>query len=244
MTARRDGSGSRPDGRIAGLTALVSVACWLGALVLANAHGGNGAVDPGAGLGQPVTLSRSAELLAFHAGIHDQTLSMVLRCLGLAFTGLAAWSLDAFIRARRPATTPWMVRAAFGGALFVVVSTVFGFFALAHVADQFVHSGIRTTPRASHLIDASGRLKLAAVLDLLSRVVFGAWVAIASRELMNAGLLDRFMAYWGFGAAAALVILPIGDAMFIAWLGTIGVIALGYWPGGRPDGWRALPAGG
>lgn len=232
-----------PRARIAGLAALASVACWLGALILANAHGGSGTVNSGAALGAPVNLSRSAELLDFHAGGPDQTISMVLRCAGLLLTALAAWLLDRVVRARRPDATRWMVRAAVAGALVVTASTVFGFFALSDVATEFVGTGARTTARASHLIDASGRLRLAAVFDLLSRIVFAGWIALASRELMNAGLLDRFMAYWGFGAAAALVILPIGDAMFVAWLGSIGVIALGYWPGGRPEGWRLAAAG-
>ena len=60
--------------------------------------------------------------------------------------------------------------------------------------------------------------------------------------MMRAALLDRFLAYWGFGACGALVLLPVGDAMFIGWLGSVGIMALGYWPGGRPAAWaRAYP---
>ena len=40
-------------------------------------------------------------------------------------------------------------------------------------------------------------------------------LGLASLEMMRVGLLDRFLCYWGFGACGALVLLPIGDALFI-----------------------------
>jgi hypothetical protein len=137
-----------------------------------------------------------------------------------------------------------MLWSAVGGATLVAAATVFGFVALKDVADQFVASGARTTARAQHLIDGSGMLHAAAVFDLLSRIAFAFWVAVASLEMMRVVLLDRFLGYWGFVAAVALVLLPIGDAMFIGWLGSIGILALGYWPGGRPAGWSNRPATG
>jgi hypothetical protein len=123
-------------------------------------------------------------------------------------------------------------------------ATVFGYFALRDVADTFVASGPRTVARATHLMDGSGPLRAAAVFDLLSRIVFAGWVALTSLWMLRAELLDSFLAYWGFGACICLVLLPIGDAMFIGWIGSIGVIALGYWPGGRPAGWQPRPATG
>jgi hypothetical protein len=62
--------------------------------------------------------------------------------------------------------------------------------------------------------------------------------------MMRVGLLDRFLGYWGLGACGALALLSIGDAMFIGWLASVGLLALGYWPGGRPEAWRAVPIGG
>jgi hypothetical protein len=90
-------------------------------------------------------------------------------------------------------------------------------------------------------MDASTPLTMATIFDFASRAVFALWIAIASLEMMRDGLLDRFLAYWGFGAAGAELLLPIGDAMFIGWLGSIGILALGYWPGGRPEAWRLSP---
>lgn len=233
----------RRRGRLAGVAALGSVACWIGALAAANAGGSpGGAINPGAGVDQPTPLNRAVQLRQFHDAIGDQTAATVLRCAGLLLSIAVATYLYSMVRARRAEVSRgWLVGTAVAGALLIAAATVFGYFALAHVADAFVSGGPRTVARAKHLIDASSALSLAAVFDLVSRLVFALWIAIVSLQMMRAGLLDRFLGYWGFGAAGALVLLPIGDAMFIAWLGSVGILALGYWPGGRPDAWRTIP---
>jgi hypothetical protein len=232
---------SRPD-RIAGAAALGSVACWLGALALANATGGPGSpVNQRAAVGQPSPLDRAQQLLAFHAGRGDQAAATTVRCAGLLLTAAVGVYLYSTARARRPDTSRWMLGTAIAGAALVAGATVFGYLALDHVATVFVSSGPRAAARAQRLIDASGALRAAAVLDLVSRVALAFWTGLASVELMRAGLLDRFLGYWGFGACAALALLPIGDAMLIGWLGSVGILALGYWPGGRPEAWRTIP---
>jgi hypothetical protein len=228
-------------GRIAGLTALASVASWLGALQLANAGGGPGStVVPGAAVGQPAPIDRARELLDFHAGATDQALATTLRCVGLMLTAAFGVYVYALVRARRPGLSRGMLWSALAGATLVAGASVFGYVALGQVATTFVSSGVRTTARAQHLIASSGALQVAAVFDLASRVVLALWIGLASLEMMRVGLLERFLGYWGFGACVALVLLPIGDAMFIGWLGSIGVLALGYWPGGRPEAWRTI----
>jgi hypothetical protein len=229
-------------GRIAGLAALASVASWLGALQFANSGGGPGSpILPGSAVGQVAPLDRARELLDFHASATDQALATILRCVGLMLTAAVGIYLYSLVRARRPGLSRWMLWSALAGAILVAGASAFGYLALGHVATAFVSTGARTTARAQHLIASSGALHLAAVFDLASRVVLAFWIGLASLEMMRVGLLERFLGYWGFGACLALVLLPIGDAMFVGWLGSIGVLALGYWPGGRPEAWRTIP---
>jgi hypothetical protein len=235
----------RHRGRIAGLAALASVASWLAALGLANAAGSHGtAINPGAAVGAPTPLDRARQLLDFHAGVAEQGLAAAFRCAGLILSAAVGIYLYQLVRARRPDASRWMVWSVLGGATLVAGATVFGYFALDHVAATFVSSGLRTTARAQHLIDTSGALRAAAVFDVASRVAFAFWLGLASLEMMRVGLLDRFLGYWGLGACGALALLSIGDAMFIGWLASVGLLALGYWPGGRPEAWRAVPIGG
>jgi hypothetical protein len=228
-------------GRVAGLAALASVASWLGALQLANAGGGPGStLVPGAAVGQPAPIDRARELLDFHASATDQALAITLRCVGLALTAAVGIYVYSLVRARRPGLSRWMLWSALAGAALVAGASAFGYVALGRTATAFASSGVRTTARAHHLIASSGALHVAAVFDLASRFVLAFWIGLASLEMMRVGLLERFLGYWGFGACVALVLLPIGDAMFVGWLGSIGVLALGYWPGGRPEAWRTI----
>jgi hypothetical protein len=231
----------RRSGRIAGVIALGSVACWLGALMFANGAGGASTqVGRGEGLGDPAPLSSRLQLLDFHAGAGDQAIATALRCAGLLLSAAFGVYLYRLIRARKPSVSrrlPWIAVA---GAALVAGSTVFGYFALGHVATEFVSSGARTSARATHLLDSAGAVKGAAGFDLASRAVFAVWIALTSLEMMRVGLLDKFLGYWGLAACGSIVLLPIGDAMFVAWLGSIGIMALGYWPGGRTEGWRRI----
>jgi hypothetical protein len=235
----------RARGRVAGLAALASVASWLAALALVNAAGGRGpAIRPGAPLGASPSLDRARELLDFHHGAAAELLAMTFRCAGLLLTAGVGIYLHQLVRARRPGVSRLMLWSALAGATLVTGATVFGYFALSHVATAFVSSDSHTRARADHLIQTSTPLRAAAVFDLASRAAFAFWLGLASLQMMRVGLLDRFLCYWGFGACAALVFLPVGDALFIGWLGSVGVLALGYWPGGRPPAWRSIPSTG
>jgi hypothetical protein len=233
----------RRDGKRAGAGALLSVGCWLGALVATNAAGiaASTAAHPGGGLGQIQPVNRAHELLAVHRSGADQALAAGLRCAGLLLSAAVGVYLCRLIQTRAAERAGRLRLLAVGGALLVCASTLLGAVALEHVATEFAASGARTTARATRLMNGSGTLELAAVADLISRVVLAAWVAVSSLQMMRVRLLDRFLAYWGFATGGALVLaLPVGDAMFIAWLGSIGILALGYWPGGRPEAWRRI----
>jgi hypothetical protein len=233
----------RRRGQIAGVAALVSVFSVWGTVIFANSVS-RAPGTPGAGTDRG-DFDRARQLTDFHKGLSDQTIAMVLRCGGLLLTIGVGVYLYSMIRSRNPGVRRLILWSAIAGPVVVVGATVFGFFALRDVADTFVSSGAQTSARARHLANDSGFLQAAGVFDLLSRIVFAVWLGMTSLEAMRVGLLTRFLGYWGIGAAGALVLLPVGDAMFIGWLASIGILALGYWPGGRPPAWQsthALPA--
>ena len=234
----------RRRGRIAGVAALLSVLAVWGTVIFASSTGVRDAGRTGPRVGEK-SFDRAKQLVHFHNGVHDQAIAAILRSAGLLLTIAVGVYLYSVIRARNPDVPRLILWTAFAGPVLVAGATIFGFFALRDVADAFVASGARTSERARHLANTSGSLQAAAVLDLGSRVVFAVWVGMASLEAMRVGLLTRFLGYWGIGAAGALVLLPVGDAMFIGWIASIGILALGYWPGGRPPAWqstRPLPA--
>jgi hypothetical protein len=224
-------------GRYAGTAAFASVAAMCGALVVANASAGRARAPIGGGQIASSSLSRLHELQDFHAGPTGQAVAVALRCAGLLLAIGVGLYLYWLIRRRGGTAGRPMLWSLVAGPIFVSVATVFGYFALNDVVDLFFASGPQSAARASKLIDDAGRLKLAGVFDFGSRAVFGVWVGVASMHMMRLGLLTTFLGYFGIAAAFALVLLPIGDAMYIGWMASIGFLAWGYWPAGRPQAW-------
>jgi hypothetical protein len=82
-------------------------------------------------------------------------------------------------------------------------------------------------------------MRVVAVGELASHIVFGVWVSLLCIWAMRVGLLPRFLAVWGIGAGLGGVLLPMGDALFLSWLGSAALLVLGLWPDGRPPAWDA-----
>ena len=110
--------------------------------------------------------------------------------------------------------------------------------ALADVADEFVSSGARTNARAEDLLEGNvvgGSLQAGGVLCVALSFV------LVSLNAMRAGLLSRFMGILGIivGVLYVLPLLPGGQSFVqLFWLGALGVLFLGHWPGGRGPAWE------
>ncbi len=60
---------------------------------------------------------------------------------------------------------------------------------------------------------------------------------IVSLNAMRVGLLTKLFGYIGIVAGALLVLVPL-PVVQIFWLGGLGFLFLGRWPGGDPPAWR------
>ena len=218
---------ARPGARVAGAVALLAVLCALASLLVAlsavQADTGAGAHD------------HAQALTNFDQARGAAAIATALRALGIALVAVPALFLARAARAPR-----WLLWLGVGAPLFLALATVLGHVALSDVADQFAAGGTATKERADELIDRSGLYGFAGALQLLGRIAFGAWLVLACAAALRAGLLTAFLAYYGYGAAAAFLLAPYaGDALFAGWLGSLALLALGWWPGGRPEGWDA-----
>jgi hypothetical protein len=228
----------RTAGRRAGVMAFGSVAATIGALIAANSATTTTLAEPGGAGVDRDDADRRDQLVEFAASTDAQTIAVALRAVGvLLCIGVGLYLL--WLVRRRGSTIGDAVKLPIvAGPVLVVIGTVFGYVAFKDVAETFVASGPQTAARAVDLIDDDSTLQAAGLVDLVARVVFAAWVGILSLQAMRVGLLTSFLGYWGVAAAGALVVLPIGDAMFIGWLASIAFLAVGYWPGGRPEAWE------
>jgi len=185
-------------------------------------------------------------LLDFHRTDHHQQLFAAgARTLSVALVIAVALALWTLTRRRNPSHPRAILVLGIVACAAVAATTALGFVELRDVARQFAGAGAHTTARARHLLDADGPLRAVRIAELAGGFAFGLWASLASYEAMRVGLLTRFLAGLGIGGGLISAVgIPAGPALFLAWLASLGLLLLGYWPGGRPPAWdegRAVP---
>ena len=163
-----------------------------------------------------------------------------LRNLSFVLLGVALYYLYRVIRYRHP--LPGMVAPLIPlGPLLLVVGSILGQLDVFSLASDFTESGVTEgrpgEQRAEDLLDdravpgpavvAGGTLALALTLVLINL------------NGMRAGIFSRFMGIMGI-IAGALLVLPLAPLPIIQifWLGALGALFLGRWPGGRGPAWE------
>lgn len=219
-------------GFIGGGAAVLSLCCSIAAVPIAASGTGGGRI-------QSSGTDRDLLLDVSDVG-SGQTVAMLLRVAGLLLLIALAWYLYVVTVSRRPETPKWVPLA--GGLAFVLLAanTVVGFTEVKDVARAYVGSGPQSVDRAHDLLEDNGLLRGTpiTIARMGMNALLGLWLAMVNLDTMRTGLLTRFLVYFGFAAAAGTGIgFPAADALLYGWLGSVGILALGYWPGGRPPAW-------
>lgn len=227
-----DVQSERRWGLLAGALGLFSVIATIASVPVA-------ATDVAQTVGDPNDLTL---LISIGNSGSGQFSAMVLRLLAVAC--LIPFALFAYkaTKGRNPEHPSYI--PIIGIVAFCVVggATAVGFFEVREVARDFVASGAQTRARAETVLDdarGEGLLRAANVFQLIGGVLFGIWISLSSMEAARVGLLTRFLGIFGIGAGVTTAIgFPVASALFLAWLGSFAILAVGYWPGGRPETWE------
>lgn len=221
----------RRAGRVAGVCAIIAAVTTIAAVPVAATD-----VVQHVGDQNDLTLLRSIG----NSGT-GQFAAMLLRVVGIAALVPFAWFLYRATKGRAPQHSPLIPLLGLVAFTIVGASTVIGFFEVRDVARDFVASGPETLKRAESVLDDAregGLLQVANIGQVVGGLLFGLWISISSLEAGRVGLLTRFLGIFGIGAGISTAIgIPVGPALFLAWIGSAGLLALGYWPGGRPPAW-------
>lgn len=182
-------------------------------------------------------------LLAIDQAEGSQIMALAMRCAGLLLLVPFAWFLFRATRARNPEHYGWVWILGVVGFMITAALGWLDFLGTRDVARDFLASGARTDTRADALLDAAreaGALRFLGFGTFASAIVFGIWVSIASLEASRVGLITRFLGVFGIGAGIATALLPsAGFVLFLGWMGSVALLMVGYWPGGRPPAWDA-----
>lgn len=221
-------------GRIAAGAGLAALGCAIAAIVLDGR-----ATRRAQG---PSELARQLRSLDADYAAHQ--IALGTRVAGLVLTAWFGLFLARAIADRVPHAPGALRVLAVAAPACVAAALVGGLVALHDVAGRFVAAGGDSAQLADSLARHDGAMRAVVVGELASRVVFGVWVSFLCIWAMRVGLLSRFLAVWGIGAGLGGVLLPVGDALFLSWLGSAAILVLGFWPDGRPPAWdagRAVP---
>jgi len=125
--------------------------------------------------------------------------------------------------------------------LFAIATIATGLDAIDN-ADQFADGGVvrgsRGEDRATEIRDSSVGL---AVLDSVGRISVAFLYVMLPLRARRVGLLSPFMSILGV-IAGALLVFPLGGVSSVLqafWLGALGMLFLGKWPGGRGPAWES-----
>ncbi|MEA2172197.1 MAG: hypothetical protein QOF76_5497 [Solirubrobacteraceae bacterium] len=225
--ARRE----RRWGLFAGACGLLAVVATIAAVPVA-------ASDTLQARGRPDDLSFLVSVGQSGAG---QIAALALRLAGAALVIPLAWFYFAATHRRAPEHRAWVPVLATTALVVLAASTAIGFFEIGAVARDFVAHGPHTPDQATHVLREArghGLLRAANLTNIGGSLLLGIWLSIASFEAMRVGLVTRFLGFYGVATGLATAItFPAAPALQAAWFGSLAILALGWWPGGRPAAW-------
>ncbi len=223
----------RRQGLVAGVLGLLSVVLTFAALPV-------GASDVGRQAGGADDRTFLIDVGSSGGG---QTTALVLRALGLLLVIAIVLFFYRAIKGRNPAHSRLIAGAGTVSAVIIVACTVYTFFQVRDIGREFLASGPRSLDRAQDLLEAGRQestRRIVNVIQGLAGLAFGVWISLTSLEAMRVGLLTRFLGVFGIGTGLASAVgIPVAPALFVAWVGSLATLAVGYWPGGRPPAWDA-----
>ena len=164
--------------------------------------------------------------------------SSVLSSLSYLAVGVVMWFLFLATRHRRPELPPWLMPLIYFGPIVLAIATVLITKYQLDAAHDFV-SGAPTERRADALIKNMSQVPQ--VFGLAGSFAFAISLVLVSLNAMRAGLLTRFLGIMGviIGALIVLPIVPgVREIVQIFWLGSVGAVIIGFWPGGRGRAWE------
>jgi hypothetical protein len=191
-------------------------------------------------------------LLSAHDSPSTLLISAVLQALSALCLIAVFYYLFRAIVHRTPQLPRWFVYLIVIGPLFYAISQVIGAIDRIDVADQFAERSSdvgkfcpaiqrKAGDECAHDLLSSDVSPLLVGLSLAGSVATAFLFVMLPLRARRAGLMSQFMAILGVIAGALMVLrlMPLVPEIVQAfWLGAVGALFLGMWPGGRGPAWE------
>jgi hypothetical protein len=167
------------------------------------------------------------------------TTGAVLGGIGSLLLGVVLWYLYYAVKARRPDFQKVALILAIVGPILVALAGVLVQLNLIDSAGEFLASGPQTETRADDLV--AERPALVQSLGLSGALALAFASIMIAQNAMRVGLLTKFLGILGIVVGALYVLgllFPLGaDVIGLFWILAVGLVILGWWPGGRGPTW-------
>ena len=176
-------------------------------------------------------------LMTVEEHVPELVIATVTGAAAMFLAAFAVWYLYRATRHRRPETPGFPVSLLVAGPVLLAVGSTLLQVDIVGIADVFA-AGAQTERRADNLLD--DRSALGPSIGLAGTLAIGFAVVVVSLNAMRAGLLSRFMGILGI-IVGVLFVLPFfggPPVVRLFWLGAVGLLFLGRWPGGRGPAWE------
>jgi MFS family permease len=168
------------------------------------------------------------------------TTGAVLSGIGSLLLAVVLWYLFNATKARRPDLQKAALVLAIVGPVLLAVAAVLVQLNLVDRAGEFLASGQQSESRADDLV--ADRPALIQSLGLSGALALAFATIMIAQNAMRVGLLTKFLGILGIVVGALYVlgmIFPLGtDVIRLFWLIAVGLVILGWWPGGRGPTWE------
>jgi hypothetical protein len=183
-------------------------------------------------------------LLSIHEQSGGYLTSAVLAAIAsLILIGVFVYLFRAAL-ARGAAMPRWFIYLILGAPILYAIATVWGALDAIDIADEFADgTPIRGKPGEDRASDLGGSSGLLVGLSTAGTVGLAFLFVMVPLRARRVGLLSPFMGILGVIAGALIVFrgqLPgLATVIQAFWLGALGALLLGRWPGGRGPAWAS-----
>lgn len=181
-------------------------------------------------------------LLSIHEQSREYLASAVLSALAaLLLVGVFLYLFRAAV-ARGAGMPRWFVYLVIAAPVLFAVSTVAGAFEAIDLGDEFAGGGrIRGEAGADRARDLGGASPILVGLATAGTVGLAFLFVMLPLRARRVGLLTPFMGILGVIAGVLVVFQLTGVSAVIQafWLGALGLVFVGRWPGGRGPAWES-----
>lgn len=223
--------------RPVGLVSLVAVAIAVASIVVAT--GGVGSSDGASELLRNIDEHRSAHLI-----------SSILQAVGVGLLAAPLYLLFRAALARSEAGRGQLVGVVVAAPLFLAAAAILTAVANLEAASEFVSdavprliaegvelSGERADELADDAVADASLSPLGAGFELGGRIGFAVAMFYTALQAMRTGLLTRFWGSLGL-ALGAVSFIPQFLPFVLLWFLYLGLLLVGWVPGGRPPAWQ------